>query len=174
MSSPLPAGAYVTGPTLSPSTLSYTDNGQTTDEGNLCEYGVHVNPDITIYNLPIGNRFAAEGTEYAGSFNNGLGSSCYFNYKVNTYDGYGWAGLELTSGSCAHGADYIYSNWSAVNGSLVNGTAEALGTFGGGLTYSDVSPSIFFGEYAICMEAPVGTPPANTYVCADVNYGPLF
>lgn len=176
MSSPLPAGAYVTGPTLTPQGTRYVQGGKTTDEANLCEYTIHlVSPDASVSTYSLGNQYAALGTEYSAAYYNGASGDCNADYKINNFNGDGYAGLELVSGACAHGADYVYSNYQVENGFGVIGDTEFLGTFGGSLTYAPGQyPNVYAGQYSICMESPQGTPPVNNYECAIVNYGPDF
>jgi hypothetical protein len=189
MSSPLPAGATVSEPSLAPAGVHTTANGISTDYAGSCIYTVTIpssdlatsadaspalaSPNyIHIIWINGGNHYAPVGAVYGPEqFYNEYGDICYTNLELVNWAGFAYAGLELLRGHCNTDSSGIWSNVTAVNGSFYNGATTSVGTFGS-MQWAAVPGNIFMGEYAVCIEDPLGQ--QSSFWCWDTNYGPFF
>jgi len=189
LSSALPVGATISAPTLAPSIPASTSGATATNIAGSCVYTEKVpasdlgstsasnsqsaSPDtITISWINDGNDYAPANTDFGPiDFFNYYGDACAIDVELVDLFGYGWAGLELDSGHCNTNSTGVWSNVTAINTGLSSGANLAVNTFHT-MQYASVPGNLFFGEYSICLESPLGQ--QSDYVCTAVNFSPLF
>lgn len=181
LSAPLPPGASISPPSLVPAdTSSVSTSTQTKDAVGTCEYTLTLPNVITSVGASpetVTTTWVNYGNEYYIA--NDTLSDVYFTYMSQTCTTYGailsaygsaWAEDELWSGNCNTNALMIWGYVQAANTAEQWALPVQEGTFHH--MYQSSEPgSIFFGQFAECMQYPVG---GTSYFCTWNNYSPLF
>lgn len=92
--------------------------------------------------------------------------------RVLTFDAYAFSGLTLKSGTCnTTGEQDTLAYTQVANTEEDFGPETYVTTFGNEGLSKEVG-QIFFGNYELCQEVPVGQ--QSQYLCVDFNVSPLF
>jgi len=180
LSSPLPSGASISAPSLTPPGAgSLTVAGTTYDATGSCEYTIEVpsNPSqasadsITVTYVGSGHDYYfPTGTASAITFTTGR-QSCVTTAEIVTAYGLAVAEQELDSGGCNTDSSGVWGYADAINTALQTATPVSETTFHS-YYQSYESGTIFYGQFQECMQNPAGQ--HSTYVCTWNNFGPLF
>lgn len=180
LSSPLPSGASISAPSLTPpGTASLTVAGRTYDATGSCEYTIEFpsTPNQASANF-ITVTYVGSGNDYY--FPTGVASGITFSYgaqscvttaEIVTAFGLAVAEQELDSGGCNTDSSGIWGYAEAINTALQT-AGQATETSFHSYSQSFESGTIFYGQFQECMQSPSGQ--HSTYVCSRNNYGPLF
>ncbi len=177
MSGPLPPGATISAPTLSPSNSSMDSGGTTVNVGGRCGYtltwpGSGAGGDPSIYYNDWGNLYMPYGEVWASAGGNGYsGQVCYFNQYIVNSGGYAYSELELTGGYCNTDSSGIWSHTQVVTTSGVAGPVAAPPQFHE-WAVSGYPGNVNYGFFEICLENPVGQ--QSDYWCNYGNFAPQF
>jgi hypothetical protein len=180
LSAPLPSGASISAPQLTPAgSGSVTADGTTYDATGTCEYTIeypssanHASGDS------ISVTYAQSGSDYyfptgtAGgiTFTWG-GQSCVTTAEIVTAYGLAIAEQELDSGGCNTDSSGVWGYADAIDTAEQTAAPTSETTFHS-YYQSHESGTIFYGQFQECLESPAGQ--HSTYVCSWNNFGPLF
>jgi len=181
LSAPLPSGASISAPRLTPpGSGSVTADGTTYDATGACEYTIEY-PSASSNQASgdsISVTYAQSGSNYdfptgvAGSITFNWGTqSCVTTAEIVTAYGLAVAEQELDSGGCNTDSSGVWGYADAINTAEQTATPTSETTFHS-YYQSYESGTIFYGQFQECLESPAGQ--HSTYVCSWNNFGPLF
>jgi len=180
LSSPLPSGASISAPSLTPpGTASLTVAGRTYDLTGTCQYTIELPSAenqasagfISVTYVDSGNdEYFPTGVASGITFAYG-GQSCVTTAEIVTAFGLAVAEQELDFGGCNTDSSGAWGYAEAINTALQTAGKATETTFHS-YSQSFEGGTIFYGQFQECMQSPPGQ--HSTYVCFWNNYGPLF
>jgi hypothetical protein len=180
LSAPLPSGASISAPTLTPPGLgSLTVAGETYDATGTCEYTINLpsstntasSDSISITYVESDSDFYFPTGQAGAVTFTWSGQSCNTTAEIVTAYGLAVAEQELNSGGCNTDSSGVYGYAEAINTALQTASLTTEPAFHR-YYQSYESGTIFYGQFQECMENPAGQ--HSSYVCAWNNFGPLF